>query len=525
MVSFSIYASASALAMAAAVFYALESRKQFWNASIFLTTAKLNVLILGNAAFALLLALFRLFGFVFLGEIGRDEWEELFSQGKYAVPETALALASFREELNPALLAQFTVLMLVKALHWTGTARVESLGVGRVQHGRLPVARLLAFLISTWLIDTAACLAIASSFAANAKPSALILFGFEFLILWVSAGALLLKFWVLWLSLHLERQGTGPWRAKSSLLFYLELAADLVRLGLYLLFFASVTALYGLPLHLVRELWLTFVNLRERITRFAAYRTLTRNMNQRFPDATQEELSGDRPCIICLEDMMSAKKLPCGHMYHFDCIREWLAHSSLCPFCHADIAQEPTRTPVVGSPNANAAVDQVAQAHPQVTELPAVSVVPPNDPAAAGDQSSSLSVQPVSSASMSAMLTAAQQQSWMLQQHLEFLQQQLAHVQIAYERSLAFQEFLQSSRVDPAEVNLVSIKHEPVPEQKQNTEVSSGSVPQDTPNRTLSGSLSSPVAAAYARVQSLKRDASTTDPIQAHRSQDEGENV
>lgn len=47
---------------------------------------------------------------------------------------------------------------------------------------------------------------------------------------------------------------------------------------------------YGLPLHLVRELYETFRNFKARVADFIRYRRITSNMNDRFPDATAEEL-------------------------------------------------------------------------------------------------------------------------------------------------------------------------------------------------------------------------------------------
>ena len=48
---------------------------------------------------------------------------------------------------------------------------------------------------------------------------------------------------------------------------------------------------YGVPLHLIRELYETFRNFRIRIADYVRYRRITSNMNERFPDATAEELN------------------------------------------------------------------------------------------------------------------------------------------------------------------------------------------------------------------------------------------
>lgn len=48
---------------------------------------------------------------------------------------------------------------------------------------------------------------------------------------------------------------------------------------------------YGVPLHLLRELYETFRNFQIRVSDYLRYRKITSNMNDRFPDATPEELT------------------------------------------------------------------------------------------------------------------------------------------------------------------------------------------------------------------------------------------
>ncbi|KAJ6291165.1 hypothetical protein OIU76_023259 [Salix suchowensis] len=59
-------------------------------------------------------------------------------------------------------------------------------------------------------------------------------------------------------------------------------------------------------------------------------------MNDRFPDATAEEIdASDATCIICREEMTTAKKLLCGHLFHVHCLRSWLERQHTCPTCRA----------------------------------------------------------------------------------------------------------------------------------------------------------------------------------------------
>lgn len=84
---------------------------------------------------------------------------------------------------------------------------------------------------------------------------------------------------------------------------------------------------YGMPLHIVRDLWVSIKNLQRRIASYFRYRKITANLNDRFPNPTEEELQEtDRTCIICREEMNpeGCKKLPCSHIFHVDCLKMWV---------------------------------------------------------------------------------------------------------------------------------------------------------------------------------------------------------
>jgi len=48
--------------------------------------------------------------------------------------------------------------------------------------------------------------------------------------------------------------------------------------------------------------------------------------------------SDDGLCSICLENVQEDRQtLPCGHEFHEDCLREWLALQDTCPVCRATL--------------------------------------------------------------------------------------------------------------------------------------------------------------------------------------------
>ncbi|KAG5889135.1 hypothetical protein JTB14_016242 [Gonioctena quinquepunctata] len=45
-------------------------------------------------------------------------------------------------------------------------------------------------------------------------------------------------------------------------------------------------------------------------------------------------------CPVCLKEHVKgeyAKKLPCGHLYHNDCITPWLSKTNSCPLCRHEL--------------------------------------------------------------------------------------------------------------------------------------------------------------------------------------------
>lgn len=161
----------------------------------------------------------------------------------------------------------------------------------------------------------------------------------------------------------IDMRREDPWENKSMLLFYLDLVADFIKLVTYLLFFMVILVCYGLPLHIIRDVYMTMRSFFQKCKDLIQYRKATRNMNERYPDASATELAAlsDPICIICREEMVGQhpihnneavdgpqvprpasghttnvpKKLPCGHIFHFHCLKSWLERQQSCPTWYA----------------------------------------------------------------------------------------------------------------------------------------------------------------------------------------------
>jgi E3 ubiquitin-protein ligase synoviolin len=183
---------------------------------------------------------------------------------------------------------------------------------------------------------------------------------------------------------------------------------DFLKSIVYIGFFVILLLFHGFPLYIMRDLYITVRSFCKRVLDFIQYRNATRDMHARYPDATSAELESDNTCIICREEMTAwdaqqtgeagmnerrreerqrPKKLPCGHILHFGCLRSWLERQRVCPTCRRsvlveDATQQRTQgtnvqnTPAEGNNppvgNQNTQPNQVQNANPPQRPAPNV---------------------------------------------------------------------------------------------------------------------------------------------------------
>ena len=121
---------------------------------------------------------------------------------------------------------------------------------------------------------------------------------------------------------------------------------------IYTAFFCVLFTFYGLPIHIMRDVFMTTRSFVKRLHALLRYRQALRDMNK-YPDATAEELGREDTCIICREEMhpwdaanpgqverSRPKKLPCGHILHFGCLKSWLERQQVCPTCRRPVVMD-----------------------------------------------------------------------------------------------------------------------------------------------------------------------------------------
>ncbi|KAI7757237.1 hypothetical protein M8C21_023758 [Ambrosia artemisiifolia] len=331
MMRLQTYAGLSVFATLAVIYHAFSSRGQFYPATVYLSTSKVCLVLLLNMGLVIMCIMWQLTKKVFLGSLREAEIERLNEQSWREVMEILFAITIFRQDFSVMFLATVTALLLIKSLHWLAQKRVEYIEttptVTMLSH-----VRIVSFMGFLLLVD---CLFLYNSvkyLIQTRQASVSLFFSFEYMILATTTMSTFVKYVFYVTDMLME----GQWERKAVYTFYLELIRDLLHLSLYLCFFLVIFVNYGVPLHLIRELYETFRNFKLRISDYIRYRKITSNMNDRFPDATPEELNeSDATCIICREEMTTAKRLVCGHLFHVHCLRSWLERQHTCPTCRA----------------------------------------------------------------------------------------------------------------------------------------------------------------------------------------------
>ncbi|TSM52249.1 E3 ubiquitin-protein ligase AMFR [Bagarius yarrelli] len=163
-------------------------------------------------------------------------------------------------------------------------------------------------------------------------------------LLAISMACMLLPLWLLRYSIHLwDLNHEGTWENKGTYVYYTDFIMDLTLLCLdlmhhiHMLLFGNIW-LSMASLVIFMQLRYLFFEVQRRIRRHKNYLRVIDNMESRFAVATPDELvANNDDCAICWDSMTSARKLPCGHLFHSSCLRSWLEQDTSCPTCRMSL--------------------------------------------------------------------------------------------------------------------------------------------------------------------------------------------
>lgn len=358
------YGIISTLAALYAVGLASERTSNFYAAVVFLGRSNGCLLVLLN--FLLLIALItgRILQLLYFGQLRRSEVELVCERSWYSLVGTLLAVSIFRDDFSVSFVILFGVLLFLKIFHWLSAERVASImqspSVPRIFHARM-VSMLTTLLIADLLLVG---FSLQMLLVKKVKVGMMVLFTSEFIILTALLGNTIAQYVLNCIDMAREDQ----WEAKSLYVLYVDLAHDIVRLCTHGYFFVLLTRLYGIPLSLIHDLYSAGRSCTMKVKALVRYRQAVRKMETKYPNATATDLaSTDGTCIICREDMVALspnegtagpavvtnvtpKKLSCGHIFHFRCLRSWLERQQSCPTCRRMILDDEAEVPPPAAP-------------------------------------------------------------------------------------------------------------------------------------------------------------------------------
>lgn len=74
--------------------------------------------------------------------------------------------------------------------------------------------------------------------------------------------------------------------------------------------------------------------------------TFPHKFTKRAPGEEDEDDEEADKCTICLsefEQEEDVRRLPCMHLFHVECVDQWLSQNKRCPICRVDIEAHLTK--------------------------------------------------------------------------------------------------------------------------------------------------------------------------------------
>jgi len=336
------YCVVSLLAVSALVAKEAYTHQQFFPTVVSITTAKVSRVALYNTALVLLLLSWQGLRALFLGELKPREVEKMMEQTFYFVATTCLALTVFREHINATVLGLFVLCLFSKTFHWLAQSRLEYIEQTDFPNDNAKVRECfwLLMLLVALLISDAGTSSYYVTLLLRKGQSVRLLLALEYLVMFVACCTAMARLVLYAFDEALPQRLEDKGKYK----FYLEILSELTQCILYIGFFCIILYYYGIPIHLLRELFVALRSFHKTISDFVRYRKLVACLDERYPNATEAEIARDPQCIICYDDMtQNAKKLPCGHIFHKHCLKSWMERNNKCPYCNKQTLLAPPR--------------------------------------------------------------------------------------------------------------------------------------------------------------------------------------
>ena len=165
----------------------------------------------------------------------------------------------------------------------------------------------------------------------GADTSQALLLCFEIFITLVESSHTLAKYAIFAVD---GRLYNGAWEERGHYLYYLEFVSDSLILVATFAHYVHLLHTLGVSFTLIDVVLLlnmrtVVISLQKKLASYRFFVAMEKELRDKFPSVDNPEELRDELCPICQESMATAKKLPCGHLYHLRCIRSWLEQNQV----------------------------------------------------------------------------------------------------------------------------------------------------------------------------------------------------
>ncbi|KAF2074967.1 hypothetical protein CYY_003752 [Polysphondylium violaceum] len=316
-----------------------------------------NLAIVINTIFTLLILFGKLIQYIFFGQLRDIESRNLNDRlMTYVISKLIFIFAAKEPELGPLLVwgFWFSILCCLKLFSLLSRDRFEYLNTFLPNtHAKIHF-KLLLLLVG---ILSANLLWFYFSILVffNEGVSNLMLLNFECFTIFFETIQTLIKY-----SIHLfDMSSEGVWDKRGQYIYYTEFSTDSIILAgtcAHLIHIVIIQGFTPTLLHIVLLCYfkMVFTNLNRKIAAYRNYCKLTSTMDNWYLGVSQKDLDNFHDdCAICREKVtLTAKKLPCAHIFHHSCLRAWLEQHHSCPTCRRSLFddQNQSGTPLATTP-------------------------------------------------------------------------------------------------------------------------------------------------------------------------------
>ena len=325
--------------------YALH--KNFYGATLYMSVNKLLAFFQFNFLFSYAFVLAGLFRAIFFGgRVNLRESEAVSSRFRVAVFDALFAMAAFSSaSLAADTFFYFVALFFIRTHVWFVQERIETISQRQDQdqspqaarRGLLAVAKLCVLLVGL----LAACVAFTRVMFMRFGTEGVginVFFGFEFSVLGIRIISTFLK--IIFGVINDVKYG-GQWDGHKLAVLYTDLFTSLFMFLYRLGYLCCITYYVRLPLYMIYPVIAEYAGFKKKLETYVNYKRILAVIDSKCPLVNlADHPNADPTCVICRDEMVQGRFLPCGHIIHDKCLRSWLTRQQTCPLCLHNVLDE-----------------------------------------------------------------------------------------------------------------------------------------------------------------------------------------